>query len=39
VPADASFGPPDADLVQTLLTARTPALLALDRACAEARAA
>ncbi|MBV9756084.1 MAG: hypothetical protein JO047_03445 [Alphaproteobacteria bacterium] len=39
VPADASFGPPDADLVQTLVTARTPALLALDRACAAARAA
>ena len=38
VPADASFGPPDDDLVQTLLTARTPALLALDRACG-ARAA
>jgi len=39
VPAGASFGPPDADLVQALITARTPALAALDREFATARAA
>jgi len=39
VPDDVSFGPPDDDLVQALLTARTPALAALDRASAAARAA
>jgi hypothetical protein len=36
VPDNASFGPPDDDLVQALVTARTPALAALDRAFAEA---
>lgn len=39
VPADASFGPPDDDVLQALLTARTPALAALDQAFREARAA
>ena len=39
VPANASFGPPDDDLVQALITARTPALAALDREYAAARAA
>jgi hypothetical protein len=39
VPDNVTFGPPDDDLVQTLITARTPALLALDQAFAEARAA
>jgi hypothetical protein len=36
VPADVSFGPPDDDLVQALVTARTPALAALDREYAQA---
>jgi hypothetical protein len=36
VPADASFGPPDDDLVQALIAARTPALAALDREFAQA---
>jgi hypothetical protein len=36
VPANASFGPPDDDLVQALITARTPALAALDREYAQA---
>ena len=31
LPADVSFGPPEDDLVQALVTARTPALAALDR--------
>ena len=35
VPADASFGPPDDDLVRALVTGRTPALAALDLACPE----
>ena len=39
VPANVSFGPPDPDLVQALVTARTPALAALDREFAAARAA
>jgi hypothetical protein len=39
VPDNVTFGPPDDDLVKTLVTARTPALLALDRAFAEPRAA
>jgi len=39
VPDDVSFGPPDDDLVQALITARTPALAALDREFAAARAA
>ena len=30
-PADVSFGPPDDEVVHALLTARTPALAALDR--------
>jgi hypothetical protein len=38
VPDDA-FGPPDDDLVQALLSARTPALAALDRASAADRPA
>ena len=36
VPENASFGPPDPDLVQALITARTPALAALDREFAQA---
>jgi hypothetical protein len=36
VPHNVSFGPPDDDLVQTLITARTPALVALDREFAQA---
>jgi hypothetical protein len=32
MPADATFGPPDDDVMQALITARTPALAALDRA-------
>ncbi|MBV9757296.1 MAG: hypothetical protein JO047_09600, partial [Alphaproteobacteria bacterium] len=32
VPADATFGPPDDDLVQALVTANTAPLAALDRA-------
>jgi hypothetical protein len=39
LPGDVSFGPPDDDLVQALIAARTPALAALDRAFVEARAA
>ena len=39
VPADVSFGPPDPDIVQALVTARTPALAALDREYAQARTA
>jgi hypothetical protein len=39
VPANPSFGPPDDDLVQALITARTPALAALDREYAAARTA
>jgi hypothetical protein len=37
VPENASFGPPDPDLVQALITARSPALAALDREFAAAR--
>ena len=37
LPGNISFGPPDADLVHALVTARTPALAALD--AAEARTA
>jgi hypothetical protein len=33
LPADATFGPPDDDIIQALVTASTPALAALDRAC------
>jgi hypothetical protein len=36
VPHDVSFGPPDDDLVHTLVTARTPTLAALDREFAQA---
>jgi hypothetical protein len=39
VPDNATFGPPDDDLVQALITARTPALAALDREFASACAA
>ena len=39
VPPNASFGPPDPDLVQALITARSPALAALDREFAAAHAA
>jgi hypothetical protein len=38
VPDNVSFGPPDDDLVRALVTGRTPALLALDRKPAHARA-
>src|SRR5439155_1630930 len=36
LPDNPSFGPPEADLVQALVTGRTPGLLALDRPAAEA---
>ena len=39
VPHDVSFGPPDDEVVQALIAARTPALAALDREFAPARAA
>jgi len=39
VPDYAMFDPPDDDLVEALVTARTPALAALDREFAAARAA
>jgi len=39
MPSDASFGPPDDDLMQALIAARTPDLVALDREYAAARAA
>ena len=38
LPDDISFGPPDEDIVQALITARTPALVALDRGFPQARA-
>ena len=37
VPEKASFGPPDDDVVQALITARTPTFAALDREFAAAR--
>jgi hypothetical protein len=39
VPNYAMFDPPDDDLVQALIAARTPALAALDHEYAQARAA
>lgn len=39
VPENVSFGPPEDDLVQALVSARTPALIALDHAFAEPAAA
>jgi hypothetical protein len=39
VPDNVTFGPPDDDLVQALITARTPALTALDHAFPKTRAA
>ena len=39
VPADATFGPPDDDLVQALVSANTPALAGLDRVGVQTRAA
>ena len=39
VPADVTFGPPDDDLVQAILTTHTPTLTALDRDYASAHAA
>ena len=36
LPHNVSFGPPDDDLVQVLVAARTPALAALDREYAQA---
>ena len=39
VPDNSSFDPPTDDLVQTLVTARTPAFTTLDRQFAEFRAA
>ena len=39
VPDNVSFGPPADDLARTLVTGRTPALLALDRSPAEAATA
>ena len=39
VPDTVTFGPPDDEIVQTLITARTPALAALDREYAQAHAA
>ncbi len=39
LPHDLAFGPPDADVVRALVTAHTPALAALDREYAAARAA
>ena len=38
VPDNVSFGPPEEHLVRALVSSRTPALLALDRQAAEARA-
>ena len=39
VPDNSSFDPPNNDLIQTLITARTPAFTTLDRQFAEFRAA
>ena len=39
LPDNVSFGPPDDDIVEALVTANTPALAALDHALAETRVA